>query len=267
LIGGIPVGDVSLADVERAVAPLEKEGHLAVARVTQAHIHAVLDHAVERGWRAETIRSKWSPLVEFSNGPKAHHPMLGWREAPTVVAKLRANNSVSARLIEFLILTAVRLSEARHATFGEFDLNTATWIVPAARTKMRSDHVVPLSHRAVEIIREIAAVRVNDLVFPGWRDGRPISRMTVWSQCQRMTSGRASPHGFRATFATWCDDHGVAFEVSETALAHVGGVLKQAYKRSDLRERRRKVMNEWATFLNGVVEADVVFPWTARAAS
>jgi integrase len=91
----------------------------------------------------------------------------------------------------------------------------------------------------------------GELLFSGRRDGRPVSRMAVWAQCQRSTGGKASPHGFRATFRSWCADHAVEFELAESALAHVAGGVVEAYQRSGLVARRRPLMQAWADFLDG----------------
>jgi integrase len=173
--------------------------------------------------------------------------------------------------LEFIALTAVRVGEAANAMWSEFNVMTGTWDIPSSRMKMGRkrppDHVVPLSQRAMEIINECAQRRVNEYVFVGGRDGPPISRTTVFDTCERVTGGRASPHGWRATFRSWAASRGISFEVSEAAPAHMGGPLKQAYQRSELREIRRGVMNAYAQFLSGENETgDNVIKLTDRRA-
>jgi integrase len=215
----LAVADIGLEDVKRVVTPLAEQGYFYTARTTQSRIHAILNYAVEHGWRAEDKRSAWSPIVKRRKGERPHHPMLPWEETPAVVAALRKSDGPAARVLEFQILTATRLSEAREARWSEIDLKAKTWTIPASRTKTRQPHDVPLSDRALEIIDELNAHRTSDLVFLGHRDGRSISRMAIWAQAKRTAGGRASPHGFRATFRSWCADHGVEFEVAESALA------------------------------------------------
>ena len=215
--------DIGLDNVKRAVTPLADRGLVASARQTQSRIQTVLNYAVEHGWRPEDRRSTWSPVAKRPKGERPHHPMLPWAEAPGVVAALRESDGLAARVLEFLILTALRLSEAREGRRSEVDLAAKTLSVSGSRTKGRQPHVVPLCDRALEIIAECDSHRVNDLLFFGRRDGRPVSRMAVWAQCQRSTGGKASPHGFRATFRSWCADTGVEFELAESALAHVSG--------------------------------------------
>jgi integrase len=233
------IDDIGLDDVKRAVTPLADRGFVASARQTQSRIQTVLNYAVEHGWRPEDRRSTWSPVAKRPKGERPHHPMLPWAEAPGVVAALRESDGLAARVLEFLILTATRLSEAREGRRSEVDLAARTLSVSGSRTKGRQPHVVPLCDRAFEIIAECDSHRVNDLLFFGRRDGRPVSRMAVWAQCQRSTGGKASPHGFRATFRSWCADTGVEFELAESALAHVSGGVIEAYQRSGLVERRR----------------------------
>jgi integrase len=259
-IAKLYVNEIGLDDVKLAVMPLVDKGHVASARQTQSRIQIVLNYAVEHGWRAEDQRSAWSPVAKRPKGERPHHPMLPWREAPAFVAALRASDGLSARVLEFLALTATRLSEAREARWSEIDLAAKTWTVPAGRTKARRPHPVPLSKRALEVIGECKAHRVNELVFFGHRDRRPVSRMAVWAQCQRTSGGKASPHGFRATFRSWCADTGVEFEVAESALAHVAGGVVEAYQRSPLLERRRPVMANWAAFLSGESESAEIVP-------
>jgi integrase len=260
-IAKLYVNEIGLDDVKRAVMPLADKGHVASARQTQSRIQIVLNYAVEHGWRAEDRRSAWSPVAKRPKGERPHHPMLPWKEAPAFVATLRASDGLSARVLEFLILTAARLSEAREARWSEIDLAARTWTVPGSRTKTRQPNPIPLSNRALEIIGECKAHRVNDLVFFGRRDGRLVSRMAVWAQCQRTSCGQASPHGFRATFRSWCADTGVEFEVAESALAHVAGGVVEAYQRSSLLERRRPVMTDWAAFLSGESEIAEIVPF------
>ena len=259
-IAKLYVNEIGLDDVKRTVTPLVDKGVVASARQTQSRIQIVLNYAVEHGWRAEDRRSAWSPVAKRPKGERPHHPMLPWKETPDFVAALRAGDGLSARVLEFLILTATRLSEAREARWSEIDVAAKTWTVPGSRTKTRQPHPVALSKRALEIIDECKAHCVNDLVFCGRRDRRPISRMAVWAQCQRTSGGKASPHGFRATFRSWCADTGVEFEVAESALAHIAGGVVEAYQRSPLLERRRPVMADWAAFLSGESESAEVVP-------
>jgi integrase len=259
------VADIALADMRRAIMPMVDRGHLAAARMTQARIQRVLTYAAEHGWRPEDKRSSWSSVAPKSRGDAQHHPAVKWQDMPAVIAKLRAYDTTMARMIEFVALTAVRLSEAREARRGEFDLERQLWTIPAVRTKTRREHVVPLSDRALEIVVRPDPGRRDGFVFPGERKGKPLSRMRSWELCSEATEGRGSPHGFRSSFRSWCADHGVEFEVAETCLAHVAGGVVRAYQRSSMVERRRPVMEAWASFLDAKTANNAVVPFTRAA--
>jgi integrase len=274
VIADIPVDTLGREHVKRAVNALYGQvgkGNRArlpgapAARLLQQRISMVLSYASESGWRAENAPARWTMVAKRANGEsQRNHPALmppdgdNERDLALIVEamqRLKRSDSVSARCLEFIALTAVRVGEAANAKWDEFNLRTGTWTIPAFRMKMGRkkppDHVVPLSERAMAIIGECAKHRVNEYVFIGQHDDAPISRNTIHDQCDRVTEGRASPHGWRATFRSWAASQGVSFEVAEAALAHMGGPLKQAYQRSDLREIRRKVMEAYAQFLSG----------------
>ena len=162
-------------------------------------------------------------------------------------------------MLEFTILTAVRVSEARGATWDEIDFDKALWTVPAARMKMGLKHIVPLSDRALAILRALHEHRGRGLhVFPGGRAGRPLSRTSILDQSMRTTGGKASVHGWRATFRSWCSETGVAFEVAEACLAHGKDKIVAAYDRTSMIERRRVVHQAWANWLAGPASAEVI---------
>jgi len=159
-----------------------------------------------------------------------------------------ANSTVLA--LEFLVLTACRSGEVRHATWDEVDLEAKTWTVPARRMKAKRDHRVPLSARALEILHEARGLSKGaGLVFPS-AQGRTIGDNTV-SKLLRNLGIEAVPHGFRSSFRDWaaeCTD--APSEVCELALAHVNSNrVEAAYRRTDLFERRRVLMEEWSAFV------------------
>ena len=269
VIASTPVDTLGREDIKRAVYALyqmtgkgnrQRRPGASAARMLQQRIQTVLEYACECGWRPENSRCRWSMVAEHANGEaERHHPALmppdehNEHDAALIVEavrRLRASNAVSARCLEFIALTAVRVSEATQAEWGEF-LKTATWRIPPSRMKMGKAHVVPLSERALEIIAECDKHKVNDYVFIGQRDGAPISRNTIHDQCDRVTEGRANPHGWRSTFRSWAASQGVSFEVAEICLAHAGEELQKAYQRSDILGERRKVMERWSKFLSG----------------
>ena len=179
-----------------------------------------------------------------------HHAALPYGEIGAFMAGLREREGIAARALEFTILTAARTSEALNAEWSEFDLEAKLWSIPGARMKAGVDHRVPLSDPAVAIVRAMVAVKHSQYVFPGHRTGRPLSNMVHLQLLKRMNRTDLTIHGFRSTFRDWCAEQ-TAFprEVAEAALAHtVGSKVEAAYRRGDLFEKRRKMMEAWAMY-------------------
>jgi integrase len=165
--------------------------------------------------------------------------------------------------LEFLILTACRSGEVRGATWGEIDMDAATWTIPAARMKARREHRVPLSVPALEVLRAVPRLTGTPYVFPAPRSHGMLSDMALTVLIRRMQGGppqwtdrQGTPivaHGFRATFRTWCEEQtSYPRSVTEAALAHVNADrVEAAYQRSDLFEKRRELMEEWGAFVDG----------------
>lgn len=160
---------------------------------------------------------------------------------------------VSPRALEFAILCASRSNEVRGARWEEFDLNSLTWTIPGGfvgRMKEEREHQVPLPARAVEIITFLTVMPVGPFVFPGSKEGRPLSDMSLTAVLGRMGHENITVHGFRATFRMWCGDNDIASrEIAEMCLAHaVGNRVELAYNRSTALERRRSAMKTWAEY-------------------
>ena len=173
------------------------------------------------------------------------------RQGSRILARLRKQEGIGARALEFAILTAARSGEVRGALWAEFNLEAKLWTVPPARMKTGREHRVPLSDRVIRILREAgSSVRNKDaLVFPGLT-GRPMSDMTLSAVLRRMNVD-ATAHGFRSSFRDWAGDQ-TKFqrEVIEAALAHViGDKAEQAYRRGDALEKRRAIMIAWSRYL------------------
>jgi integrase len=179
--------------------------------------------------------------------PKAkHHPALPYAELPDFMAALRAKESVSARALEFTILTAVRTNETIGARWDEIDLDGAVWTIPAARMKAKRDHRVPLSARAVEILRAATSPSCGGHVFING-NGKPLSNMAMLELLRGMAGNGYTVHGFRSTFSDWARDHtNTPRDVVELALAHtIKDKSEAAYRRGDALEKRRALMTEW----------------------
>jgi integrase len=161
--------------------------------------------------------------------------------------------------LEFAILTAARSGEVFGALWEEFDLEARVWTVPAIRMKAGREHRVPLSARAVEILRQMEQNRLSALVFPGTKPGRPLSVMALEMVLRRMKLD-FTVHGFRSAFRDWAGERThFPREVAEAALAHlVGDAVERAYRRGDALEKRRKLMDAWSNFLEQQARNNVV---------
>ena len=164
------------------------------------------------------------------------------------MADLSREEGVSARALELAILTAARTGEVIGATWNEIDLDEKLWVIPPERMKAGKEHRIPLSDRAVGILKGLP--RDGQYVFPGGKAKMPLSNMAMLKTLQRMERGDLTVHGFRSTFRDWCAEQ-TAFphEVAEMALAHaVGDKVEAAYRRGDMFEKRRRLMDDWASY-------------------
>ena len=257
VIGRKPADEITTGDVLAILSPIWTAKPETASRVRQ-RLEAVFDWVVAQGWRPDNPagRAVTRALPRVSR-VKRHHAALPVLDVPAALRTVRESGAdVATRLaFEFLVLTAARSGEARLATWGEMDLQSATWIVPAERMKARREHRVPLSGRSLEILGQAGELDGHDsgLVFPAGRPGKTLSDMTLTVLLRRLEIP-AVPHGFRSSFKDWCmevrggDDR---WFLSEAALAHnLGGPTQMAYARSDLLELRRPLMDEWAEFLS-----------------
>jgi len=265
-LAGLNVDEIAVEHVKQVVTPILDRGHPVAARRTLSRIESVLDCAIAHGWRSMSNVAAWSVqkhIVPKRSKEDRHHPMLPWRDAPAALAELRASHTMSARCIELVALTGVRLTEARGAEWDEFDFNNALWVVPRERMKMREPHVVPLSLHALALLESLKKHRTGALVFFGQGRG-PVTRHACWTQCRRATGDMGSPHGWRATFRSWCGDVGVDREVAESALAHKLGGVEAAYNRASMVERRKPLMQAWGEYLTGEVTGAAVVPFKSK---
>ena len=194
-----------------------------------------------------------------------HHAAMTFVELPGFMAKLRERNSISARALEFTILTAARTAEAVNATWDEVDFDNAVWSIPAGRMKAGRAHEVPLSKRVLEILRDLP--RVGDHIFPGAREGRPLSNMAMLELLRGMAGNGYTTHGFRSSFRDWAGDRThYAREVIEHALAHgIKDKAEAAYRRTAALEKRRKLMEAWASYCAAPASTATVTPLRGRA--
>lgn len=176
-----------------------------------------------------------------------HHAALPYAEIGAFMAQLKPMEGVSPLALQFTILTAARTSEALGATWEEIDLGKGIWTVPAHRIKAGREHRVPLSAQAVAILKKVQGVQNTGWVFPSTKRGKPLSNMALLATLKRMERDDLTTHGFRSTFRDWCAEQtNYPREVAEAALAHaVGDKVEAAYRRGDLFEKRRQLMQAW----------------------
>lgn len=225
------------------------------ARRVRQRIGTVMKWAIAQGWRQDNPAENIEQALPKTSKVQQHRKALGYDEAANCVAAVKASGAgLTTKLaFEFLVLTAARSGEVREAVWSEIDLERKIWEIPADRMKMKRPHRVPLSAPAVAILRLAEGLADDDgYVFPGSKSGRPLSDMTL-SKLVKELGFDADVHGFRTSFRTWAQEKtNYPREVAEAALAHLSGdAVERAYARSDLFEKRREMMDEWAAHLKG----------------
>ncbi|MCY3650427.1 MAG: tyrosine-type recombinase/integrase [Acidimicrobiaceae bacterium] len=248
-IGPMPIADVSAADV---VAVLDRVwDRPELARRTARRISTTMKWAMGRGLReTDPTSAAVAAMPKLHHRPN-HHRALHHRDLPDALNKVRASEAAASTkgALELLVLTATRPGEVRNATWDEFDLDAAVWTIPAVRYKTGTEFRVPLSPRAVELLTQARCGTDDDaLVFLSPVTGRAVSENT-YVKLLRDLDIPTSAHGLRATFRSWCSDTGVPRDLAEMALGHAVSGVEGAYARSDMLERRRPLMQQWAAYI------------------
>ncbi len=250
-LGKRRVDEITVAHVLAALTPIWHEKR-EVSRKVRQRISTVMKWAVAQGYRQDDPAG---PAINAAlprgatNGK--HHRALPYRDVAPALATVDASGAWDATklCIRMVALTAVRSIEARGATWDEFDLEAREWRIPASRMKTGIEHRVPLSAATMQVLEQAKAAYGGDgLVFPA-QSGRPLSDNTL-SKLFRTNGINSTIHGLRSSFRDWCAETGQPREIAEAALAHMVGGVEGAYFRSDLFDRRRKLMQEWADYLN-----------------
>lgn len=250
----IPVADVATDDVLKVLKPIWRT-KAETARRIRGRIERVLDAAKAAGERTGDNPARWrGHLSELLSKPdklqRGHHKAVPYQKVPALMKRLRAADGIAAASVEFTILTAARSGETRGATWSEIEGDV--WVVPKERMKGGREHRVPLVPRALEILKAMKKVRTSTFIFPGFRDDRPLSDMSLSAVLRRLKVD-ATVHGFRSSFRDWAGDAtDFPRELAEAALAHlVGDETERAYRRGDALKRRRELMDTWALYLGG----------------
>lgn len=249
-----PLDEIETDDVLRILQPIWMSKSETASRL-RGRIERILDAARAKGLRSGENPARWrghldALLPRPNKLSRGHHAAIPFERAPQFMARLQGIDAISARALEFCILTATRSGETLQAAWFEIDLHAAVWTVPAERMKAGRAHRVPLSTSALSLLESLSVNRIGDLVFPGQRRGRPLSNMAMAMILRRLEPNGATVHGFRSAFRDWAaemSDH--PREVAEAALAHtVGDQTERAYRRRDALEKRRALMEEWAQY-------------------
>ncbi len=278
-----PAHEITTIEVASTLAPVWRSKP-EVARKLYPAIRSVFERARivlrdQHGVEMARNPANWPDLKamgfetpkELSRG---HHPSLPYAALPDFIADLRTRDATSARALEFLILTNVRTNAVLQARWAEIDMDKAVWTVPLSSLKDREHRTepfrVPLAPRAVEIIAEMAKAKISEFVFPGQKPKTPFSNMAFLTLLKRMNSGERkwldedgrpiTAHGFRATFRTWAEEVAtVPHAVVEQAMGHkVGSKVERAYRRTDVMELRRGLMNAWALHCGASLSDNVI---------
>jgi integrase len=258
LIGSKHVRDVTVGDVLAIIEPHWTSKNETMVR-TRNRIELVLGWAASRGYRDKQNPAQWRGNLQHALpkpskvNNRQHHAALPYREVHQFMQRLAQVDGMSAKALQWVILTACRSGEARGATWDEIDLQAGLWTIPASRMKAGREHRIPLSAQALELLEALPRFEQvegkPDYIFTG-RTGGELSDMSLTALIRRLKVD-ATAHGFRSTFADWSAEQTTyPVELREMALAHtLGDKTREAYQRGDMMERRRAMMGDWATYL------------------
>jgi integrase len=257
-IGNMPVAELNNSRgtdlVMQVLEPIWATKTVTASRV-RGRIEKILDWAKVRGYRDGENPARWRGHLDKllpAPGKVAsvkHLAAMPYEQIPAFMLKLRGVDSVAARALEFAILTAARTAEVLGAKRSEIDRKAKMWTIPAVRMKARKEHRVPLSDAALSIVDNSC----GEFLFPGARTGKRLAHHTLRAMLKRMGVDSAAVHGFRSSFRDWGSEvRSYPSELLEMALAHnVGSKVEMAYRRGDMLEKRRELMEDWAGFCSG----------------
>ncbi|MGF6917840.1 tyrosine-type recombinase/integrase [Paraburkholderia sp. 40] len=264
VIGEVRVRDIDTAMIVRILQPIWTK-KAETARRVRGRIKAILDAETIMGHRTGSNPARYVDHLQLvlprskKRSQVRHHPALPWEELPGFIRDLEQRPRRAARVLHLLILTATRTNEVRFARPEEFDLANRIWSIPGDRTKSGRLLRVPLCERAVDIVRSALPRAKYGYLFPGCKEGRPLSNMAMLTLLRRMSRDGITVHGFRSTFRDWvaeCTEY--PDSLAEEALAHI--IVSQtvaAYRRRDQLERRRLMMEDWGRYSGKAQESTV----------
>lgn len=255
VIGSLPVAAIDLPLIRKVLDPIWTTKNETASRVRQ-RIESVLAWATVSGYRTGDNPARWRGYLDqlLPKSSKVqnteHHPALPYSEIGEFLSALHTQKGIAALAMEFVILTATRTGEVIGACWDEMDLEKMIWTVPAERMKADKEHTVPLSERAVAILKELDRTKTGQYVFPGGKPETPLSNMAMNATLKRMKRTNITVHGFRSTFRDWAGETtNFPREIIEHALAHqLKDKAEAAYARGTAIEKRRKLMEAWAEY-------------------
>ena len=266
-VGGMPVSTIQVADVLRVLRPIWRVKPETASKL-RGRIESILDWATVQHMRTGPNPAVWrgtlSVILPATTRLKTtrHHPALPYAELAAFMAQLRKQRGIAAQGLEFCILTAARTGEVLGATWDEIDPPNKLWIIPASRMKAGKEHRVPLSDGAMTVIENMAKLRLAGcpLVFPGEGPNGRLSDMSLRRVLLRMKRTDITAHGFRSTFRDWAAEQTSAqHEVCEACLAHApSSAVVAAYRRGDLLEKRKRLMEAWGNYCTAPASSKVV---------
>jgi integrase len=256
-IGKLPVDEIDSNHIVKLLEPHWSRIPETASRI-RLYIERVLDWSEAAGYRTGKNPARWRGALEhrlpaLSRVQKIrHHVAIPYADAPAVYQKLAdLGDRMTALALRFIAVTATRAGEALGARWEEIDLDDKVWVIPEGRMKTRKAHRVPLSDEAVAILELARHGHTTGLVFPGQKPGKTLSDASIRTLLRQVGPADADTHGWRSTFRDWAGEATThPREVAEMALAHtVGSKVERAYARSDLFDKRRALMDEWAKHL------------------
>ncbi|WP_155263558.1 tyrosine-type recombinase/integrase [Sphingomonas segetis] len=266
-----PIAEVDENDILAILKPIWMT-RPETARRVRARIERVLNAAKWRKLRAGENPAQWRGGLEHwlpaQKSDVKHHDAMPYDNVSEFYSRLTKLQATSADALRFTILTAARTGETLGATWKEFDLENALWIIPGSRMKEGKEHRVPLSSAALALLEGLEGERKpDDYLFPGSKPGKPLSNMAMLMLLRRMNIDSVTVHGFRSAFRDWAGDTQLQFprEIVEQALSHaVGSEVERAYRRGDALEKRRELINVWANYVTAPTPAAGHRPDNAR---
>lgn len=258
-IGSRPIQSLGTDDMLSVLRPLWSSTTETASRL-RGRVERIIDYARSQGWYAGENPARWrGHLASILPRPSAvapvrNFPAVPYRDLPGVMQRLAGQGGIAAVAVRFVCLTASRSDMVRSMTWKEVDIDRGLWVIPATRMKSRRDHRVPLSEQALSILEELKlfGVQSDRFVFPGGREGRPLSDVAL-SKALHAAAGsyNVTVHGLRSGFRDWvAEETDFPGDVAEMALAHViRDKVEAAYRRGDLFDKRREMMQAWSVFL------------------